>query len=409
MRKSLFLLATLLLLLGLAVVRETRQQPAAQIEAKFLDWLAATSEPHPESNSPGLELTLVEINDNSLQAPHIWPWSPLDYALFLQASLNLKPAVVAIEEVLNWGELSGGSPADQAQRAQHEKSLHDLLLKTPKALLGGRLGLLEDPDLIPALQSIPLVRNVKGDRSQIPEYSLISAEPKQVFRLSPELGFTNLPEGPVVRSIPLIFRYRGEIVPSFALQALMLWLKLTPDEIEVQLGNRIRLGNEREVPIDASGSMLINFQSKFNRISYDDLLLATAPGRTPPAFSTEGGLFQLSRTDEASQNYLLPEGTAASAGELFAYAISTAASGQFIHKTPFFGELAIILLCILIGRWAMKLERLSAWMLCVLLFTLYLFLALTLFSNSLLVLPLLLPLTLLIFIALFRSCFGTLN
>lgn len=394
MRNPAILLATLVLLIGLVVMRESRQQPGSEIEAGFLNWLAATADMHPATTP---KLSLVEIDDNCLTSKHPWPWAPLDYALFLQASLELGPAVVAIEEVLNWDASS--------QTAQkNEQSLYNLILKTPKVLLAGKLGSLEDPDLVPPFQHTPILQKVNGPKQLVPEYSVISQQPKQEFRLTPELGFTNLPSGPVIQSIPLLFRYRGEMVPSFVLQALMLWLKLTPDEIQVDLGKEIRLGNQRAIPIDSSGAMLLNLNAQFHRVGYDDLLLlATVNNQHPPEALRPGGLFLLGRTDKQSRVYRLPDSTQVSSSELFAMAISTVGSQQFVRRTPFYAELGLIAFAMLCARWFLRLESRSAWLCSLACLAVYLLMALALFTEGRLVLPLLLPMTLAVFMPLFRN------
>lgn len=397
MQKPALLLATLLLLLGLVVIRESHQQPLSEVESRFVDWLSFTAEP---SVSPATQLTLVEISDTSLQPPHTWPWAPLDYALFLQASLNFSPSVVAISEILDWQQ-TAIPPDQQFQYAQHQKSLHDLLLKTPKALLGAQFGALKDPDVVPPQQAIPLVQNIKGDRQRIPEYSVIEAQPQELYRLSPTLGFTNLPEGSAVRRVPLLFRYRGEIAPSFVLQSLMLWFQLTPEDVQIELGKHIRLGHERSIPIDDSGAMLVNFGSQFQRISYEDLLLAASRNQTAVQ---PGSLILLSRTDSDSRFLSSADGTPISAGELFAAAISTARNGQFLHTASLTVELAMIAACICFGSFILRYKTSAVWLLVLAAFSAYLFAALSMFYNTMIALPLLLPLSLLLFTAVFRSC-----
>ncbi|MGH7937990.1 MAG: hypothetical protein ACREFG_05740 [Chthoniobacterales bacterium] len=41
----------------------------------------------------------------------------------------------------------------------------------------------------------------------------------------------------------MLFEYRGEIVPSFPLQAILLWLRTTPSDVKVELGRQILLPN----------------------------------------------------------------------------------------------------------------------------------------------------------------------
>jgi hypothetical protein len=66
-------LMILVLLVGLFLMRESRQAPADALEEGFADFLAMNSQ-RKEAPAP---VTLVEINESSLRG-HAWPWTPLD-------------------------------------------------------------------------------------------------------------------------------------------------------------------------------------------------------------------------------------------------------------------------------------------------------------------------------------------
>jgi hypothetical protein len=42
------------------------------------------------------------------------------------------------------------------------------------------------------------------------------------------------------------------VVPSFVLQAILLWEKLTPDDVSVTAGRQVTLADRLDIPIDAS-------------------------------------------------------------------------------------------------------------------------------------------------------------
>ena len=44
--------------------------------------------------------------------------------------------------------------------------------------------------------------------------------------------------------VPMLFQYRGEVIPSFALQAILLWMRVTPGEVKVDIGRSISLPDE---------------------------------------------------------------------------------------------------------------------------------------------------------------------
>src|SRR5437879_12500570 len=68
------------------------------IESAYADWLDANA----PRRTPPSAVTLVEINDESLGKEKRWPWSPLNYLLFLQAAEQHHFGVAAIEPALDW-------------------------------------------------------------------------------------------------------------------------------------------------------------------------------------------------------------------------------------------------------------------------------------------------------------------
>ena len=78
------------LVLGVLLAREAQGPPLAGIEETFINWLVANSNGE-HSRAP---VTLVEINDNCLPYYPL-PWSPLNYALFLDGALQFQARVAA--------------------------------------------------------------------------------------------------------------------------------------------------------------------------------------------------------------------------------------------------------------------------------------------------------------------------
>ena len=184
---------------------------------------------------------LVAIDDNSV-ANHPWPWTPLDFSLFAQAIVPFGPEVIAISEVLDW-DRSNIAAADRQKLPQYEKILHDSLLRCPRLLLASELGLPEDPSALPPAHEAPFLRRVKGNLLEVPEWIAIEHEPREEYRLSAAIGFTNLPQNnPAMRSVPLVLRYQGRVVPSLVLQAVLLSEKLTLDDVSIELGSHAAIG-----------------------------------------------------------------------------------------------------------------------------------------------------------------------
>jgi hypothetical protein len=341
MRRILPQLMFTVLVIGVLLIREARVQPLAGIEEGFVNWLAANS----NAEHTAAPVTLVEINDNCLLS-YAWPWSPLNYALFLNASLQFQARAVGIEPVLTWDEKA--LPADQLlEQPQFEQILHESILRTPKLELGAELGFPDDPDVLPPLQPLPVFRNVTGAMEAVPEYTVIEAEPGTDIRLTTALGFDDVPD-PSGRHAPLVFRYRGEIVPSFALEALMLYYGVTPEEVQVNLGSEIRLGDKLTIPVNEAGAMQVDWKQPYDRVGFDDVVLAVDQLERKHTTAVDPAILKdrlliLARTDEKSQTLIFPNGQRGSSGELFAEALATAESNAFARPAGRAGSVLVLL------------------------------------------------------------------
>jgi hypothetical protein len=148
-------------------------------------------------------------------------------------------------------------------------------MRVPRLLLAAELTTTPDPDAPgPEIQGFT---QVKGKRGELVEFSGIGRQPSEELRLIATAGFTNLPEEIADGiHVPLLFRYRGEVIPSFAFEAILLWLRVTPGEVSIDLDSHISLPQGRKIPIRPDGTLLVspNAGKKAHRIPLSDLLLA---------------------------------------------------------------------------------------------------------------------------------------
>ena len=347
----------LALLAGLALLNQSKIEPLASWDNAFTDFLAMNSRRGTQPSS----VTLVKIDDATL-ASHPWPWNPLDYSLFIPATLPLKPSVLAIDQVLDWDRAIVLPENENRKLPQYETILRDNILRAPKMLLGSTLGVPDDPEVIPPLQEVPLLRNVKGSISEIPEYTAVELQPSEEYRLSSTIGFTNLPPRYAhFNSVPLLLRYRGQVTPTFPLQAVLLWAKLTPDDVTVEMGSSIDIGKKFHIPIDSAGRMRVDFGAPFASFSRDDLLLASEQkeaGGKPivPIDQVTNSIVLLSRTDAAARTIPLAARRNGSPGELFASAIATIQNQSFILPVPEWAQYTIIAVFML---WSFRIPRMK--------------------------------------------------
>ncbi len=375
---------------GLLLARESRQaaSPLAGIDRAFFDWLNASVAP--ARAVPGTpSVTLVEIDDGVADTPRRLPLAPLEYASFLHSVAKYEPAVVAVAPTLAWTQATPGT----------EQILLDEAMAVPKLLLGVRLGSNAGNGVDPAL--LPSLDNVRGNQARLADFpELVESPGTRLFTLAAATGATNLPgaEGFPTRDLPLLFRCRERVVPAFALETLVLALRLAPSEVSVELGSHIQLGERLRLPIDPAGRALLDARAfaRVNRLSLDDLPLLVVGQASPEtraaAARMRGGVVILGRTDAAARTLRLPGGRAISAAEAFAWAAASLEDAPATRRASAWWDGGIVAAFAALGALLLGRRRGTAAVLAGGAMAVYALLALAVFESSRVWLPLALPL-----------------
>lgn len=382
-RPSLWLMI-IVLLGGLLFLREPTLERS---ELRFLRWLLANS----NYRGPTAPVTVVEIGREAVAppegaitqsapaSPHVGASAvtPLEMALFLQAAVEFKPAVIAFENVLKWRE------RDKDQ----EQVFLDQAMRVPRLLLGAELTTTPDPDA-PGPEIAGFTK-VTGRRGDLPEFTGIGRAPAEDLRLIATGGFTNLPDDVADDlHVPLLFRYRGEVIPSFALEAILLWLRINPSEVEIEIGSAITLPEGRKIPITNDGTLLVapGAAKTASRLSLNDLLVAAQQrdhGETPaPNIELLRDQVVLARTPA---NPLSPP-------DVFAAAIATIQSNRYLHRVSVIFDCVVLLIAAALCVMLQKISRIDLLLGAVAVTAGYCLVALALVARSQLWLPGILPL-----------------
>jgi hypothetical protein len=310
-RPSIWVIIVVLLLCVL-FLREPRFQHS---EEHFLRWLIRHSQPVAKA----VPITIIETGREN-------PPPPLEAALFLQGILEFKPTVVAIEPILQWGE----------RNKDQEQIFIDQAMRVPKLFLGAELTATPDPDA--PVAEIAGFTGVTGRRGDLPAFSGIEHQPGEEVRILSTLGFINLPEEVADDlHVPLLFQYRGEVIPSFALQAALLWMRLTPGDVKIDIGTAITLPNGTKIPIRSDGTLLVNprMVQRARRITLNELLLA--------AQQHESGAATAIRLEDIRAHLVLarPE---THAPDIFAAAIGAIQTNSFVRRVSWIFDCAMVIL-----------------------------------------------------------------
>jgi len=340
------LLAVVVVLAALLLARDPYVDKA---DAFFLDWLLRNT-PASGDHAP---LTVVEIGNGptvetqpNQQAPGNSPESrpsagtvsPLEFALFFQGILEFKPTVVAVEPPLKWRE------RDKNQ----EQVFLDQAMRVPKLLLSAELTSTPDPDAPPA--EIPGFPHVNGRRGDLPTFTGIQRQPDEDLRLISTIGYVNLPDVTTTR-VPLLFNYRGEVIPAFALQAFLTWARIPMSEVQIEVGSHIALPGGRKIPINWDGTLMVNpnWSKLGRRFTLNELLLLAQQRQKNSALESLHEDLILARTPS---NLLAP-------ADVFAATIASLQSNHFIRRVSVLFDGAVVLFIALLASRAVRASRID--------------------------------------------------
>ena len=291
-------------------MREPRFQHSEEI---FLRWLVRHSQPDVKA----VPMTIVDVGPEN-------PPAPLDAALLLQGTLQFKPTVIAIEPILQWSE-----------RAKDQEQIFiDQAMRVPRLVLGSELT--PDPDPDAPVVEISGFTNVTGRRGDLPTFAGIEHQPDEDVRILSALGFVNIPrEMANELRVPLLFQYRGEVIPSFALQSVLSWMRVTPSEVRIDIGSSIRLPNGTIIPISSDGTLPVNprIAQRARHVSLNELLLA--------AQQHESGAATTIRIEDIQTQLVLAR-TDSNEPDLFAAAIGAIQSKTFIRRVNWIFDCAVV-------------------------------------------------------------------
>lgn len=265
----LFTLAGLVLIMAMGGLAVFRMYENKTVDSRFY-WRHRLRGP-----SPSPAIRIIGIDDQTLQAlGGQWPISLRWHALLLQSLTERLPAVVAYDILFQ--AVREEDRGEERKLVQATRMLGDVLYpyyftfaetgegvsspyKTPGELNGERR----------ALEKYRLP-SVVGNIGSLPS-AMECTLPIAPLAESAALGFANAPgdEGDgVVRRMPLILRYGDGIYPSFALMAALRYHNVDLRDVRVSLGKFVGFplsdGSRVSIPIDAAGSMEINYTSIHN-------------------------------------------------------------------------------------------------------------------------------------------------
>ena len=249
-----------------------------------------------------------------------------------------------------------------------------------------------DPSTEKGENFFDVIDSVNGNTDNIPEFTRINSLPNQRFAaMGLPIAFTridladnNYDEG--IYTFPLIAKIGDKIVPSFVLKAIMLDLEIKADQVIINMGNNIELGDKKIIPIDNGGHVQI-YPALQEELSIEKINLLTVP---PSDLDSENKsllgkriiLIGNNQNSENIKNIPFRNNSRISNAEQMALAISTIQSGLFITEISKNKEILIWFILILIGAMILRSHSLKAFSRIGLLIIIYLSFCMLLFQSN---------------------------
>ena len=364
------------------VEREKNEKIVIDFKSSYVNWLLDTKKERKEPSS----VTLLTLDDSEESVIQDWPPSPLDYAVILNNLKQYDPKLIAIEPSLEFLGQSEGL-IETLRTACLAFNQQGLLLSAVC-----QMDRSIDPTIEKGENFFDIIDSVNGDTTNIPEFTRINSLPNQRFAaMGLPIAFTridladnNNDEG--IYKFPLIARIGDKIVPSFVLKAIMLDFNIKADQVIINIGDNIKLGNRKTIPIDNKGHVQI-YPALQEDLSIEKINLLTVPpdeldGKYKLLLGNRIILIGNNQNSESIKNIPFRNNSRISNAEHIALAISTIQSGLFISEVSRNKEILIWSVLILIGAMILKSHSLKAFSRIGLLIIIYLSFSMLLFQSN---------------------------
>lgn len=227
-----------------------------RLEWRALDWrtmFRVRYQPPPDSR---ISIILYEdVTDT-----HLAPWPP-DRSVHGEM---IKYLTLAGPKVVTWDVI-----LDATREGEGDAEMGEAAAMAARAGTRVITGAVSDP--YPAegdAAGLGLTRalsHVRGDRSLLvgDTHALL---PFPALRTASWFGFVDTPPGGdgVRREIPLVVRVGNDVFPSLALQTLMAFFDVEPEDVRVELGDAVYLPTlargELRLPVNDAGRFLLNYR-----------------------------------------------------------------------------------------------------------------------------------------------------
>lgn len=219
---------------------------------------------------PPPELAIIAVNEASLKTHGRWPWPRRVQARLVSRLKDYGPGVIALDIV--YAQMSN----EACQCSDQDEELTAALAEDGPPVIGGYFFRLErtgesnreSRELLFDNRIKQKLLKAGGRLDTVPEWPFVETSEALFAGEMAGLGFFNrhTDVDGLVRSVPLIMGFDGELYPSLTLRALAAYFGLEAGVSADPTGIAgIRLGPE-PIPVDEQGRMIINYYALDNGI-----------------------------------------------------------------------------------------------------------------------------------------------
>jgi adenylate cyclase len=240
---------------GLAWLGDTFSEGVRQAEWRTLDWrtqFRAISQPPPD---PRMFVVLFEDGTDANMVP--WPPDRAWHGNLNKFLAVEKPAVISWDVIL---DASREGEGDAAMGADTKATVDSGVQVVTAAVTNPDPPELESPAVGPTK---PLTR-VEGNATRIQgdKFALV---PFPELKAVSQYGFADAPRSSdgIIREVPMVVRVGDEVFASLALQTVMAYHHVAPEQVRVRLGDAVYVpaeGGELRIPISRTGTYLVNYR-----------------------------------------------------------------------------------------------------------------------------------------------------
>ena len=321
-----------------AVLHLVRPPLLARADLAVYDRLLAAAPPR----APSGRVVLVEVDERSLGEAGRWPWPRDRVADLLDRVRTLGAAAIGLDIIFAEAETGGDAPGGPGQGASgsalapRDAALAAALRRGPFVL--GYAFTFDRPIDRPChLRSIGLARaGTGGGLTQVPRAAGVLCSLVPLGEAAGSSGFLNAsPDADgVLRRMPLIIEFGGEIYPSLALATLRAGLAAEGLGVSDPAAGwpALRLG-DRQIPLDADGSVLVRFRGpagSITRLSAVDVLRERVAAGALAGRIVFVGVSALGLGDAVAT----PLGTFLPGAEIQATTADNLLLGDFVRRPP---------------------------------------------------------------------------